>query len=131
RHKLGDVVRFMAERGFTNFVVVKRRDQFEMLHINDAETRSGEQGSIIFMHDAVFPRLAAAVYAEAAAAQQRLVKTATVFAGEAERRLATLDGDVKRQLQEATLSAEARLNVLEEQEQALEAYLRLSTDGAL
>src|SRR5688572_807932 len=86
-YHLSDLVPFMVDRGYTNFVVVKRHDQFETLHINDAKTRSGDWGNVIFVHDTVFPRLAATVYAEVAAAQQRLVDRARYFAGEAERRL--------------------------------------------
>lgn len=187
-YRVGDVVPFMAERGYTNFVVVKRHDQFEALYLNDEKTRPGDRGNVIFIHDTVFPRLAAIVYAEVAAAQQRLVDQAKFFAGEAERRLdiierssqeadahaaarvtletelaasteklaanaeklATHDAELAtRDAQlatrddelaalEAALAAqititasETRLEMLEEQEQALEAYLRLSLDGAL
>src|SRR5262245_31851352 len=46
-YRVGDVVRFMAERGYTNFVVVKRHDQFEMLYLNDGQTRPGDWGNIV------------------------------------------------------------------------------------
>lgn len=179
-YRLSDVASYMAERDYASFVVVKRHDQFETLHVNDAQTRSGDWGNVIFIHDTVFPRLASTVYGEVAAAQQRLIDKAQLFACEAARRLEIIerieashprdaemaDGDaclasseaeiaerhaalaareaeladreaelVDRELEIAAramdTAVESRLGLLEEQELALEAYLRLSSDGTL
>ena len=152
-YRVSDVVPFMARRGYKNFVVVKRHDQFEVLSFNDGSTRPGDWGNVIFVHDSVFPHLAPIVYAEMAAAQQRLVDRAKFFASEAEQRLDIIERtatevaghadelaarDAEMAALEAALagqititSTETRLEMLEEQERALEAYLQLSLDGGL
>ena len=49
---LGDMASFMEDRGYANFVVVKRHERFETLHINDPETGPGRSGRRL-----LFPRL--------------------------------------------------------------------------
>src|SRR5262249_44929957 len=46
-----EVAAFMARRGYTNFVIIKRHDQFETLQINCTDVRSGDWGNVVFVHD--------------------------------------------------------------------------------
>ena len=128
---IGDVASFMKDRRYSNFVVVERHDRFETLHINDAETALRGGGAVIFFHDTAFPRLARIVYAEASEAQRRLVKQATSLAREDEPRPDPVVDLPPSPEPVVDSPVESRLNVLEEQEQALEAYLRLSPDNGL
>ena len=88
---VSDVVAHMTERGYRNFIVVKRHDQFETLQLNDAHTRPGDWGNLIFVHDAIFPRLSHLIFGAVAQAQTRLVDRAVYFADEARKRLEIIE----------------------------------------
>lgn len=120
-----ELARFMADRHYSNLVVVKRHEQFETLHVNDAQTRPGDRGAVLFLHDSVFPQLSYALFKTVSAAQTRLVERAQQFQDEADRLQAVVE-NLGRQVGQGTVLA--RLEVLEEQELALEEYCRLARD---
>ena len=97
----------------------------ETLHVNDAQTRPGDRGAVVFIHDSVFPQLSFSVFAAASAAQTRLIDRAQNLAQEAERQLRLIE-DLGRRLDHSSVAA--RLEVLEEQELALEEYCRVTRD---
>jgi FkbM family methyltransferase len=90
-YRVSDVVELMAGRGYSNYVVVKRHAEFESLLLNDDQTRPGEWGNVIFVHDQVFPVLSSFIFQTVATAQTKLVDKAQFFAGEAEKRLAIIE----------------------------------------
>ena len=131
-YHLSDLAPFMVERGYTNFVVVKRHDQFETLHINDAKTRSGDWGNVIFVHDTVFPQSARRPSTPRWPPRSSVSSTERrFFAGEAERRLDLIEEIHEQPPAVAETTVESRLEMLAEQERGLEAYLRLSADGGM
>ena len=85
-YQVSDVAAFMAKRGYSNFVVIKRHDQFEVLQVNSAQVRSGDWGNVVFVHDSAFARLGPVLFKAVASAQSQLIDRATYFAGEAEQR---------------------------------------------
>lgn len=120
-----EVARFMADRRYSNLVVVKRYEQFETLLVNDAQTRPGDRGAVLFLHDSVFPQLSYHLFATVSAAQTRLIERAQRLAREAERQQRLIE-DLERLAEQGTVMA--RLEVLEEQELALEEYCRVTHD---
>ena len=124
-YRLHDVARFMSERRYSNLVVVKRHDQFATLHVNDAQTRPDDRGAVTFIHDSVFPQLSFPLFAAASAAQTQLVDRARSLALEAERQVRLIE-DLSRRLDQSTVTA--RLELLEEQELALEEYCRVARE---
>ena len=92
-YRIDEVASYMADRGYTNYVVIKRHGEFETLQVNDGTTRPGDWGNVIFMHDDAYPRLSVAMFAEVSAAQQRLIDRAQFFAGEAAKRLDVIERD--------------------------------------
>jgi len=122
-----EVARLMAERRYSNLVVVKRHGTFETLHPNDARTRPGDRGCVAFLHDSVFPRLSFAVFAAASAAQTALIDRAQRLAEDAARQAPAI-AELRRKVDQGAV--EARLEMLEEQELALEEYCRVThADG--
>ena len=158
-YQVTDLVAFMAERGYANFCLIKRHDQFETLQVDDTQVRPGDWGNVIFVHESVFSQLAPILFEAAAAAQARLIDRAMYFADEAQQRQALLAEaqctaeerlallqEVQRAAEERQvtvtrlqqeLDEEAgqfvmtRLAMLEEQELALDAYLRAARDDGL
>jgi FkbM family methyltransferase len=137
-YKVADVAAFMAKRGYTNFVVIKRHDQFETLQVNTTEVRSGDWGNVLFIHDSAFARLGPALFQAAAAAQFRLIDKAVFFADEAQKRQALLVEaqsaaaerqrlleEFRRTAEAARRAAEERQRLLEEAQQAADERLRL------
>ena len=90
-YRAADVVQLMAGRSYSNFIIVKRHDQFETLLLNDARTATGDWGNLIFVHDSVFPALSALTFRAVAEAQNRLLERAQFFAGEAQKRLVLIE----------------------------------------
>lgn len=157
--QVSDVADFMAKRGYAHYALIGRHDQFETLQIDSPQTRPGDWGSLVFVHDSLFPVLAAVIYEAASAAQARLVDQARSFADEANKRSSMLKDVLweskSRQIlaDEARQEAEelrreaanrlatienleravilSRFEVLEDQEAALEAYIRICPDDRL
>lgn len=90
-YSVSEVIQFMAARGYTNYVVIKRYDEFEVLQMNNSSTRSGEWGNVIFLHDAHFTHLSGVVYAALQAAQTTLVDRALLYRSECEKRLDVIE----------------------------------------
>ncbi|MBV9339069.1 MAG: glycosyltransferase [Solirubrobacterales bacterium] len=95
-YRLSDVAELLCERGYANFAVIKRYDEFETIQLNSAETRSGEWGNAIFVHDSVWGIVAPVVYGAVAAAQTRLVDAATMFARESRKRITVIEEQTRR-----------------------------------
>ncbi|MCC7369328.1 MAG: FkbM family methyltransferase [Chloroflexi bacterium] len=144
-YRVSEVATFMAERGYSNFAVIKRYDQFETFQINSAETRSGDWGNVLFIHDSAFSQLSPVLFEMASAVHTRLLDKASSFANEAQKRGDLLEEmhhiaedrravieNLQRTLDEADgQRATILLEVLTEQEKAVEAYLRASRDDGL
>jgi FkbM family methyltransferase len=92
-YSVSEVADLMRDRGYTNYVVVKRHEQFETLVFNDDRTVPGDWGNLIFVHDAAFPGLSALIYRAVASAQTNLMQRSLFFANEAEKRLAIIERD--------------------------------------
>jgi FkbM family methyltransferase len=95
-YRLRDVADWMSERGYANFAVVKRSDEFETIQINDADTRTGDWGNVIFVNDKVWPALCEVIYSAAGGAQRRLIDKAKMFADEARNRISVIEQQQQR-----------------------------------
>jgi FkbM family methyltransferase len=95
-YRLSDVAKLMCERGYANFAVIKRYDEFETIQLNSSETRAGEWGNAIFIHDSVWGRVAPVVYGALAKAQTRLVDAAAMFARESRKRVTVIEEQTHR-----------------------------------
>jgi hypothetical protein len=121
-YAVSEVVRLMRGRGYTNYVVVKRHEQFETLVFNDDRTVPGDWGNLIFVHDSAFPGLSALIYRAVASAQTNLMQRSLFFANEAAKRLAIIERDRAAAdtrsdaLQRLTMTAEERLHLAEDAE---------------
>jgi FkbM family methyltransferase len=133
-YAVSEVVGLMRGRGYTNYVVVKRHEQFETLVFNDDRTVPGDWGNLIFMHDSAFPGLSALIYRAVAAAQTHLMQRSLFFASEAEKRLKIIQRDGAAgetwtdALQQLTVTAEERLHLAAEAEGEA-SRLRVSLHG--
>jgi FkbM family methyltransferase len=124
-YQITDVASFMAERHYSNVIVVKRHETFVTLHVNDPHTRPGDRGAAVFVHDSVFPNLSLPIFAVASEAQTQLVERAQRLEVNAQRHMRVIE-DLARTPEASSVAA--RLEILEEQELALEAYCRLTRD---
>ena len=124
-YQVHEAASFMAERRYSNLVVVKRHEQFETLQVNDVQTRPGDRGAVAFVHDSVFPGLSFSLFATASAAQTELIDRAQGLARDAEQQLRRIE-ELGRLVDQGTVLA--RLEVLEEQELAIEAYCQAAHD---
>jgi len=104
-YRLSQVAGYLRERGYLNFAFFKRFDEFEAVQINHSQTRPGEWGNVLFLHEDVFDQLAPVLYAAAAAAQSALIDRALYFRSECHQRLATIE--------ELDRECRARLKVIE------------------
>src|SRR5262249_38908960 len=86
-YRLSDVAEVLQQRGYTNFATIKRYDEFETIQLNNPQTRAGEWGNAIFIHDSVWDKVSPIVYSATAKAQMKLVDSAAMFAGELRKRL--------------------------------------------
>jgi len=87
---IADLDRLLRPRGFSNFAVAKRHDGFTALQVNEPKTRSGDSGSVIFIHDRVFAGVSPVIFDAAASAQNALIDKAIEYRDECERRLNAL-----------------------------------------
>jgi FkbM family methyltransferase len=95
-YRLSDVAELLCGRGYGNFAVIKRYDEFETIQLNSAETRAGEWGNAIFVHDSVWGIVAPVVYGAMAKAQTRLVDAAAMFARESRNRITVIEEQTRR-----------------------------------
>ncbi len=105
-YRLSEVAQWLRELGFRNFAFFKRHDEFEAVQINNAQTRHGDWGNVLFLHDRVFDQLAPLIYDAAATAQTALMDRALYFRRECQQRLAVIE--------ELDRECRARLRVIEE-----------------
>src|SRR5258706_9538863 len=54
-YTLADVNQVLQDRGYSNFIVLRRQSDFESIQLNSLQTQPGDWGNIIFIHDSVFP----------------------------------------------------------------------------
>jgi FkbM family methyltransferase len=159
-YRLCDLEHHLKERGFSNFAAIKRFAEFEVIQLNNSETRAGEWGNAIFIHDSVWAEVSPLIFAAMATAQTQLIDKAVMFAHEAHNRIEVIDeqtgrieqlerhlderpepetepADEPQSEQQRTVFADqnlasvARGAVLEEQEQALETYLNLRREEGM
>ncbi|MHB8626471.1 MAG: FkbM family methyltransferase [Aggregatilineales bacterium] len=90
-YSIREVVEVMQPRGFSNFAVIKREDEVEIIQVNSARSHSGQWGNIVFIHDDVFARLAPLLYEAVVASQENVVNHALMFQTESKKRLALID----------------------------------------
>lgn len=121
-----EVTGFLARRGYSKLLVLRRRGRFETVELADGESQPGDWGHLIYIHDDVDAALTPTVIAAMTAAQQSLASSAAYFAAEAERRLSLVEALRDLQQERPSSALATRLDVLEEQELAIEEYLRLS-----
>jgi FkbM family methyltransferase len=95
-YRLADVAALLQQRGYANFAAIKRYDEFETIQFNSADTRTGEWGNAIFIHDTVWDLVSTVVYAAMAKAQAKLVGEAAFFASESRKRLAVIEQQQRR-----------------------------------
>jgi glycosyltransferase involved in cell wall biosynthesis len=127
---VASIVALLAARGYRNYVIARHDDGFETALINCDPGRLGTRGRLTFIHDDMFPQLAAGIFDIVAAAQQRLADRVTAVERARDRHIATIpmaDGPRPG----ASDSLQTRLDVLEEQEASLEAYLRIGRDDSM
>jgi FkbM family methyltransferase len=86
-YSLREMATALAARGYTNGLVIKRHDEFQVLEIGGFMTRPGDWGRAIFVHDRVWPKVASLLHEAVAEAQVRLVDTAIELGTQARRRL--------------------------------------------
>jgi FkbM family methyltransferase len=91
-YRVSDVRDWMQQLGYSNFALIKRTEEFELIQVNDAHTASGDWGNILFIHDRLAPQLMDLLFEAAAATQQRLVEQAKNFAHECRMRLEVIEG---------------------------------------
>jgi glycosyltransferase involved in cell wall biosynthesis len=127
---LAAIVTLLATRGYRNYVIARHDDGIETALINCAPGRLGTRGHLTFLHDDVFPQLAAGIFDTVAAAQQRLVDRVTVLEHARGRQLATVSTAHAPRPDESD-SMQTRLDVLDDQEASLEAYLRIGHDESM
>lgn len=52
-YSLSSLVGLMRDRGYSHFVFVKRHDEFEFVQVDHDDSRPGDWGNVIFVHDSV------------------------------------------------------------------------------
>jgi FkbM family methyltransferase len=104
-YRVSEVRDWMGPRGYSNFALIKRTGEFELIQVNEAHTSSGDWGNIVFIHDRVASQLMDVIFEAAASTQNKLIEQAKSFARE----------------------CHARLSVIEEQQVLID---RLSTDSS-
>jgi glycosyltransferase involved in cell wall biosynthesis len=75
-YTLEEMAQALAPRGYSNAVVVKRHDAFQVLQLGSLATRPGDWGNAIFVHDRVWPALAPLVYEVTSKLQTQLIDAA-------------------------------------------------------
>src|SRR5262245_40824372 len=89
-YSLEDVARVLAPRGYSNVVVVKRHDEFQVIQLGSLATRPGDWGNAIFVHDRVWPALAPLAHDVANEVQVRLIDAAIGLREQARQRRAII-----------------------------------------
>jgi len=102
---LSSVVDELRQRGYSNFAFVKRHDEFESIQLNNRETRDGDWGNIIFVHDSMYPQLAPILYEAAPRIDALLVDKAISFKIECQKRLRVIE-ELKKATDEQLQSIE-------------------------
>ena len=90
-YRVDDLVAFLQDYGYADFVLVKRNNECEMLQLNHPFTRTGDWGNIIFIHKTVFGQLAPLIYAAVQEAQTRLADKVLYYHSECEKRLEVIN----------------------------------------
>ena len=88
---LADADQFMKARGYRQCAVIKRRDEFETLELNDDRTRPGDWGNAIFLHESAFPQMPKEVVEAAVAVHASLIDKAVLFRTECVKRLQVIE----------------------------------------
>jgi FkbM family methyltransferase len=104
-YSLREMADTLAPRGYSHGLVIRRRAGFQTLQIGGFATRAGDWGNAIFVHDRVWPDVAAGLHEAVAEAQARLVDTAIELREHAQRRL---DLVTELQVQLAELEVHSR-----------------------
>jgi FkbM family methyltransferase len=86
-YSLREMAATLAARGYSHGVVIRRRDEFQTLQIGAFATRAGDWGNAIFVHDRVWPQVAAELHEAVAEAQSGLLDRAVDLRDHARRRL--------------------------------------------
>lgn len=123
---LDELVRNLALRGYSNFVMIKRNDEFEFYLLNSADSQKGDWGNIIFFHDRVFKSVAPEIYPVFSQMQTELFNQAQLFKSAANERIKIIQ-EMEAQLQERlpvfedlSLQAEERAKVIADLKQQAE-----------
>ncbi len=117
-YSLADMAEALRRLGYSNFAIVKRHDEFRALQINCRQSRPGDWGNALFIHDGVFSELAPILFEAVADLQTELIDKALEFRRECHARLEVIEQLQKvcqerleniRQLQERRLSSIKRI----------------------
>ncbi len=87
-----DIEALLRPRGFLDFVFVKRRDELEAIQVGSSQTRLGDWGNLLFIHERKRDRLMPVVLEATAAAQDRLIDRALWFREECVKREQVIAG---------------------------------------
>jgi FkbM family methyltransferase len=86
-YSLQELASALAARGYSNGLVIKRHDEFQVLQIGSCSTRAGDWGNAIFVHDRIWPDVSSLLHEAVVEAQARLVDSAVDLREHARRRL--------------------------------------------
>ena len=117
-HSLQELASILATRGYSNGLVIKRHDEFELLHLGAFSTRPGDWGNAIFVHDSVWPDVEPQLRDAVADSQVRLLDATLSLATCARQRLEAI-----RELEAQRQQLEAQRRQLEARRNRLEAEL--------
>ena len=86
-----EVATLLGSRGYHDFVLVKRHDEFEAVQVGSAHMRDGDWGNLVFLHHSVRDGLVQLLHDASAPAWDRLIDRALWFRNECAARLALIE----------------------------------------
>jgi len=110
-YALSDLAAILGPRGYSNFGVVTRHDEFQIVQLNSTATRPGDWGNAVFVHDDVFPRVAKVLQDTAAAAHARLLDRAIHYRNQWRQHI-EITQEPQRQMQDVRAGASRLLRRL-------------------
>lgn len=100
-YQASEIAELLESRGYRDYVLVKRHDEFESLQVNSTHLRDGDWGNLVFVHEALRDELAPLLWEASASGWDRLTDRALWFRGECEKRLELIES-LDRALKQAS-----------------------------
>lgn len=113
-----DILDYLAPRGYGDFALIKRRESFQTVQLNDGATTPGEWGNVIALHNDVVDMLLPTLTRAASLTQQALVSNASELLSEATARLKVID-ELSSRIESLQVAADQRLRLVEEQQSSI------------